>query len=650
MCGISGFWGDTDVEEALRLRITSMADRLSHRGPDGSGYWISPTDGFALGHRRLAVVDLSPAGRQPMVSTCGRWVLVFNGEIYNHADLRRELDRCGRPIHWRGHSDTEVLLEAIVKWGCIRSLPKLRGMFAFAVWDREAKRLFLARDRLGEKPLYYGWQQKSFMFASEPSAFHAHPHFEGRISSVAVSLFLRHCYVPTPYSIYEDIYKLPPGSFLEIDFAEQRVMPRSYWSLVDAVVYGDASPIADESDALQALEPVLSEIVRAELEADVPVGILLSGGVDSLAVTTLAQEMCPTKINTFTVGVDDRDYDESASAREVANHLGTRHTELRIRACDALKAVEEMASIYSEPFADSSQLPTFLIMRKVREYCTVALSGDGGDELFGGYQRYHAVPLVWNIIGRIPKPLRPHLGKILAGLAAQDRIGMLRALGKLARQPQLQRKLQKLGRRVCHAESFDGLCIDFQTEWTDEENPAGSVPNAEYLLANPRAWIRTGDPVRDMMALDTRAYLPDDILVKVDRASMASSLETRAPFLDHKLIELAWRIPRTLHFKDGRGKYLLRKLLSKRLPSVLLDRPKMGFGIPIDQWLRGPLKSWATDLLANESINATGLMDPANVSSAWQAHQRDGVNYGNQLWAVLMLQSWLRYTGRSGSV
>lgn len=647
MCGITGFWGNSGDGEELRRRVLAMSDRISHRGPDGFGYWVSARDGLGLGHRRLAVIDLSEAGQQPMVSSCGEWIISFNGEIYNHLELRAQLHKSGRQIAWRGHSDTEVLLEAVVLWGLTRALEKCRGMFALALWNVKERTLHLARDRLGEKPLYYGWQRGSFIFASDLSAFHGHPDFENQISDEAVGLYLRHCYVPGPYSIYTGIQKLPPGTTLTLGASGERITPKPYWQLADAVSEGAKSPLVDESVAVLALEAMLSDVVTSELEADVPVGVLLSGGIDSLAVTSFAQANSRKRVSTFSVGVDDPDYDESMFARQVAEQLGTRHTELRMRASDAMQAVEEMAKVYSEPFADASQVPTFMIMQKVSEHCTVALSGDGGDENFGGYQRYQAVPLVWDIIRRIPPPVRPWVGRLVQHTAASERIGLIHLLGRLFSQPQMQRKLEKLGQRIHRTRSIEQLFIDFQTEWTEALHPSGTVCKLDYFLANPERWVRTGDQVLDMMAVDTQAYLPDDILVKVDRASMAHSLELRVPFLDHRLVELAWRIPRALRFKDGRGKYILRRLLAKTLPGHLIDRPKMGFGIPIDKWLRGPLRRWGEDLLSYDSLRAGGLMDPSTVRETWNSHVRHGVNHGNRLWAVLMLQSWLRLDRRS---
>ena len=559
MCGLTGSWAWKSHGEDIAAVAQAMAARIHYRGPDDSGVWCEPESGFALAHRRLSILDLSPAGHQPMHSSSGRWVLAYNGEVYNHLALRQQLESEGAAPEWRGHSDTETLLACIEAWGMERTLQASVGMFAIALWDRSERALTLARDCIGEKPLYYGWQGDTFLFGSELKALRAHPAFNAAIDRGALALLLRHNYVPAPYSIYQGIHKLPPGTFLRLAVGQREVEPVAYWSLAEVAERGTANPFeGSEADALDALERHLGNAVRGQMVADVPLGALLSGGIDSTVITALMQANSSRPVRTFTIGFDERQYDEATHARAVATHLGTDHTELRLSGDDALAQVPQLPAMYDEPFADSSQLPTHLVMKLARQHVTVALSGDAGDELFGGYNRYFLGPKTWERIRWMPPALRRVLG---AGLTALPATTVNKLLGPLAGRASIALpgdKAHKLGARLTGVRSLDDLYVSLVSEWPD---PAGMVVNGYMppnLLDDRARWPQLDDPVARMMALDGLTYLPDDILVKVDRASMAVSLETRAPFLDRDVMEFAWSLPMSMKLRDGRGKWLLR--------------------------------------------------------------------------------------------
>ena len=619
-----------------------MADTVRHRGPDDSGVWADEGAGIALGHRRLSILDLSPAGHQPMASTGGRYVIAFNGEIYNHLELRRLLEVSSSQRHWRGHSDTETLLTAFECWGVEETLRRVAGMFAIALWDRSLRVLTLARDRMGEKPLYYGWQGDAFLFGSELKALKAHPAFRGDIDRGALALLLRHNYVPAPWSIFKDIQKLPAGTFLQVSLERRDAHPVAYWSLAEMAERGASSPFSgSDAEALDALELHLGAAVRGQMVADVPLGALLSGGIDSTAIAALMQAHSAQAVRTFTVGFDERQYDAATHARAVAKHLGTDHTELRLSGEDALALVPQMAAMYDEPFADSSQLPTHLVMKLARRHVTVALSGDGGDELFGGYNRYFLAPKVWRSIGWMPLPVRRALG---AGLTAFSVESINRFAGAWSRRVGVDLpgdKAHKLGRRLRDVHGMDDLYASLVSEWSQPEAMVVDGHMPANLLDERDRWPRLADPVSRMMALDGLTYLPDDILVKVDRAAMAVSLETRAPFLDRSVVEFAWSLPMRMKIRDGKGKWLLRQLLDRHVPRALMERPKMGFGIPLDAWLRGPLRDWAESLLAEDRLRREGYLSPAPVRAAWKAHLAGQASYGYRLWSVLMFQAWL---------
>ena len=642
MCGITGFWSAGQRVDEAEARASSMADRLRHRGPDDAGAWVDPEAGVALAHRRLSIQDLSAAGHQPMASAGGRWMLVYNGEVYNHLALRRQLEGEGAAPPWRGHSDTETLLACIEAWGVERTLQASVGMFALALWDRSERALTLARDRIGEKPLYYGWQGDTFLFGSELKALQAHPAFNATVNRGALALLLRHNYIPAPYSIWQGIHKLLPGTWLRLAAGQREVQPQAYWSLAEVAERGMTQPFTGtETQAIDGLEQRLGDAVRGQMMADVPLGALLSGGIDSSLIAALMQASSARPVRTFTIGFDEKQYDEATHARAVAAHLGTDHTEMHLSATDALGLIPQLPSMYDEPFADSSQLPTHLVMKLARQHVTVALSGDAGDEMFGGYNRYFLGPKTWERIRWMPPVLRRALGSAMTAMPA-DAIN--RFAGPLAARAGIALpgdKAHKLGARMRNLRSVDDMYVSLVSEWPD---PAGMVVGGSMppnLMDERGRWPRLADPVARMMALDGLTYLPDDILVKVDRASMAASLETRAPFLDRDVIEYAWSLPMEMKLRDGKGKWILRQLLDRHVPRQLIERPKMGFGIPLDQWLRGPLRDWAEALLDEGRLRREGFLNPAPVRAAWSRHLRGEASFGYRLWSVLMFQAWL---------
>ncbi|XCN72169.1 MAG: asparagine synthase (glutamine-hydrolyzing) [Candidatus Electrothrix aestuarii] len=648
MCGITGFLTSIpDTSLNMERIATRMTSTLQHRGPDNAGTWVDESTGIALAHRRLSILDLSEAGHQPMHSHCGRYAIVFNGEIYNHLELRKKLEcfsiASSPAVHeWHGHSDTETLLAGITQWGVEKTLYSAIGMFAFALWDRRERLLTLARDRMGEKPIYYGWQDNTFLFGSELKALKAHPKFQARIDRGALALFLRYNYVPTPYSIYKGICKLPSGTFLEIKAGKQKDKPTPYWSLIEVAEKGIAEPFSgSDEDAIDVLERHLRTAVRRQILSDVPLGALLSGGFDSTAITALMQADHSNAVRTFTIGFNENEYSEVRYAQAVARHLGTDHTAVHLTAGDALALIPQLPAMYDEPFADSSQLPTHLVMSLARRHVTVALSGDGGDELFAGYNRYFLVPKTWSYLSRMPMILRFFLGK---GLTALPIEGINFLIGPLAKQAGIAfpgDKVNKLGLRMQQVNSIDDLYVSLVSEWAHPSEMTGCKAMPSNLHDERNHWPRLDDPVARMMVLDGLTYLPDDILVKVDRAAMAVSLETRSPFLDPDLIEFAWSLPMNMKIRDGKGKWLLRQLVYKYVPPDLVERPKMGFGIPLDSWLRGPLREWADDLLAEERLQREGYLNPVDIRTAWQKHSTGQASYGYRLWSVLMFQAWL---------
>lgn len=643
MCGIAGYWQATAAANQLAPLAQAMADRIAHRGPDDQGVWVDPEAGLALAHRRLSILDLSPAGHQPMPSPSGRWVVVYNGEVYNHVALRRQLESEGVCPAWRGHSDTETLLACVEAWGVERTLERSVGMFALALWDRHLRELWLARDRIGEKPLYYGWQGDSFLFGSELKALRAHPAFNASVDRGALSLFLRHNYVPEPHSIYQGIRKLPSGTWLRLSVGQREAQPVAYWSLAEVAERGSAHPfVGSEVEAVDELERLLGASVRGQMLADVPLGALLSGGIDSSLVTALMQANCSRPVRTFTIGFHEKAYDEAGFASAIATHLGTEHTQLYLSGRDAMEQIPALPQMYDEPFADSSQLPTHLVMKLARRSVTVALSGDAGDEFFGGYNRYFLGPKVWRRIAWMPAAARRALGAAMTTLSAETLNQLLAIPGRIAGVSLPGDKAHKLGARLRGLRDMDDMYVSLVTEWPAAEQlvRGGTIP--PNLLDQRDQWPQLADPVSRMMALDAMTYLPGDILTKVDRSSMAVSLETRAPFLDRDLVEFAWTLPMHMKLRDGKGKWILRQLLERHVPRALIERPKQGFGIPLDQWLRGPLREWAEALLAEDRLREEGYFDTVSIRAVWTRHVRGEASYGYRLWSVLMFQAWLQ--------
>lgn len=640
MCGISGVLAPPDRtrEQELVGLATAMADTMVHRGPDGHGTWCDPGAGVALSHRRLAVIGLGEQGHQPICSRSGRWAMTYNGEVYNAPSIAAQLAAEGRRM--RGTSDTEVLVEAIDAWGIDRALESIDGMFAFGAWDRERRRLVLARDRMGEKPLVYGMVGGRFAFASELRGIQALPGAPTEVDPAAVAMFLRFKYVPAPWTIFAGIAKLPAGHLLEVGPGAGDVgEPRPYWSLTSVLLEAAASPFTDEQEALDELDARLAEAVAERMRSDVPIGAFLSGGIDSTIVASHAAEQHPRALQTFTIASDDPDHDESGAAREVAARLGADHHELLVSGAEAMAEVRGLPAIYDEPFADSSQLPTLLVSRMARREVTVVLSGDGGDEIFGGYNRHVWLPDLWRRIEPVPAPLRRAAASVLGrpDPSSWDRLSKVLPTNRRPRLVGLKvEKLASVVGRSSGADAYGRLV----SHWDEPTDVVRTATEPRTLTHDPEAWPALGSLTEQMMAVDALTYLPDDVLVKVDRASMAVSLEARVPLLDPDLIACAGRLPLSMKVRDGKGKWALRQLLARRHPASLIDRPKAGFGVPIAAWLRGPLRGWAQDLLDPALLRTSGL-DPVPVRKAWDDHQAGRRDASYELWDVLMLQGWL---------
>lgn len=638
MCGITGFWGGDAPDAAI---VERMARTIAARGPDDAGVWCDDPAGLALGHRRLSILDLSPAGHQPMVSPCGRFVLAFNGEIYNHRDLRSELERAGGAFDWRGHSDTETLLAGLRHWGVQGALERLNGMFAFALWDAAEKTLFLARDRMGEKPLYYGRNGGTFLFGSELKALAAHPDWQGEVNRDALALYMRHNYVPSPWSIYRGIAKLPPAHFVAIRDGGRAIgEPVCYWNLGQVAAQGVAADADDPDVLIQELDSLLRDSVGRRMEADVPLGAFLSGGYDSTIVAALMQAQSQRPVKTFSIGFHEAGYNEAQHAKAVAGHLGTDHTELYVTSKQAMAVIPKLPTIYDEPFSDSSQIPTYLVSQLARQHVTVSLSGDGGDELFCGYNRYLLGYRVWQKLRVLPLVVRRLLAAVLKRAPGHRLDALQRRLPKRFQVPNLADRLPKLAEVLAHQ---DGQSF-YRALVSHAKNPNGLVLGAtepETILSRPDRLPALPGLREQMMYLDMMTYLPDDILTKVDRASMAVSLEARVPLLDHRLVEFAWRVPTSLKYRNGGGKWLLRQVLYRYVPRELMDRPKMGFGVPIEHWLRGPLRDWAEELLAEKRLREEGYFDPAPIRRMLQEHVAGKRRWHYHLWDVLMFQAWL---------
>lgn len=649
MCGLAGFFNKNQnfkVIPAAKL----MCSALLHRGPDGHGVWVDEAAGLALAHRRLAIVDLSATGSQPMHSSCGRYVIAFNGEIYNHAQLRTLLAQDPR-FFWKpqGHSDTEVLLASLAFWGVEKTLAAAVGMFAFALWDRKECVLTLARDRMGEKPLYYGWQGDEFLFASELKSIKAYPGFHGEVDRNALSLLLRHNCIPAPYSIYKGIGKLQSGHYLSLALSDFDVAkgatPKAYWRLNDVVSQGLREPFSGSAvEATDLLESQLLTSVRDQMVADVPLGAFLSGGVDSSTITALMQAQSSVPVCTFTIGFNEDAFDEATHANAVAKHLKTDHTELFVKPNDALALIPRLASMYCEPFSDSSQIPTFLVSQMASQHVKVVLSGDGGDELFGGYNRYLTAKNVWSKMQSLPPVARQTMAVALRSFspAGWDRLfnickPILPSRFRLSTPGEKAHKLAD----VMTLSSGHEFYLQLNSHWTDPASVVIGGVEPQTLFTDESRWPQTDSFEHWMMAMDAQTYLPDDIMVKLDRATMAASIEGRVPLLDHRVVELAWRMPLDLKIRDGQGKWLLREVLHRHVPRNLIERPKQGFGVPLGEWLRGPLREWAESLLDEMRLAQEGYFRPGPIRKMWSEHLKGRGNWQSHLWTILMFQAWL---------
>jgi len=640
MCGLIGFLGGVARIGGDESLLRRMSDTLFNRGPDDGGVWCDSEQRIGLGHRRLAILDLSLAGHQPMESASGRYVIAFNGEIYNYSDLRQELGE----LVWRGHSDTETLLAGIEVWGLEATLKKSIGMFAIALWDRQTGTLTLARDRMGEKPLYYGWQgsgnNRVFLFGSELKALKVHPAFVAEINRGALCLLLRHNYIPAPYSIYQGIAKLEPGCLLTVSLAYPEPKIWKYWDAV-AVAHAGVQPYSGTPDeAVDSLELLAKDAVRQQMMADVQLGAFLSGGIDSSTIVALMQVQSSRPVKTFTIGFNTVGYNEAVHSKAVAKHLGTEHTELYVSPQQAMEVIPRLPSLYCEPFADSSQIPTFLVSQLAKQHVTVSLSGDAGDELFCGYNRYQLTNRLWSKLSVMPIPLRALVAKGITSIAPDKWDNLARFIPGTARYASLGDKLHK-GAGVLASHTVDELYLGIVSHL---RNPSGWIIGG-YEPATNLTGLRPDlarlTAVERMMVLDTISYLPDDILAKVDRAAMGVSLENRVPFLDHRIVEFAWSLPLSYKLCEGQTKWPLRQVLYRHVPRELIDRPKMGFGVPLHDWLRGPLREWAESLLEEDRLRSEGYFHPAPIRQIWAEHLCGKRNWMAQLWNVLMFQAWL---------
>ena len=662
MCGITGIFGS---KYKIRKEILNkMVFSLSHRGPDNNAIWIDENNLIGLGHTRLSIIDLTQAGNQPMHSRNRRYVIIYNGEIYNHLEIKSKIEQKHRTqdnYYWNGNSDTEILLESISSFGILETLKSLRGMFAFALWDCFKKELYLARDRMGEKPLYYGWIGNSFVFGSELKSIRQHPEFENEICRDSLSLYVRYNYIPNPYSIYKNLYKLQPGYFLKIDISSSNNPPifenkypqtkdqfilSCYWDIKSAILTSKKNLITDKSEAKILVENILREVIKMQSVADVPLGAFLSGGIDSSLIVALMQSESTSKINSFTIGFNEDEFNEANFSKKIANHLGTNHTEMYVESKDALDLIPELANIYDEPFADSSQIPTYLISKLSRKKVKVSLSGDGGDEIFGGYYRYIRGPLFWKLISPIPMNFRKKIAQTLRKISVEKYNSIENFLNLVLpskyKQSFFGPRIHRLSNRLQYTNNKIDLYRSLVSEW---DNPNSIVLNSNepfHTLSSNLDLSFLQNFAEEMMYLDSITYLPDDILTKVDRASMAVSLESRAPFLDHKVVELSWQLDNKLKINNGISKVILRELLYKYVPASLVERPKQGFGIPLDKWLRGPLRDWAESLLDINSLKNEGYFNYTFIRNRWDEHLKGNFNWGHSLWSILMFQSWLK--------
>jgi asparagine synthase (glutamine-hydrolysing) len=644
MCGITGFIQYRGgAPDDLSRRCQAMADTIVHRGPDAGGVWVDPSYPLALGHRRLSIIDLSAAGAQPMVSASGRFILSFNGEVYNFPRLRQEPELSGYPF--RGHSDTEVIIAAVEHLGVEKAVSKLEGMFALAVWDRQERCLWLARDRVGKKPLYYGWCGNSFLFGSELKALRTHPDFDSELDRDALGQYMQYGWVSQPHSIYRQVRKLPPGSLLKIprDCQAWEPQPVQFWSAARVAEQGEKNRFTGSyEDAINQLDLVLKDAVSDRMVADVELGALLSGGIDSSMIVAMMQQMSERPVKTFSIGFWEEQYNEAEYAAAVAKHLKTEHHEIYVTPDQALDVVEHLPQIYDEPFADSSQIPTYLVCKLAREQLKVVLTGDGGDEQMAGYRRYKNCLAHWQDVQRIPRAARSVVRPLTNALGTGSWNYAQSYANKGEMVPRWTRKLGKISQRSCNWEANSPqqiLANKFNKCLAVDQFVPGAVDPATPLT-QPSYWADVQDPLLAMLHYDYTGYLPDDILVKVDRASMAVSLEARAPLLDHRVLELAWSLPREYLFDGKTGKLVLRDLLMRYVPRELIDRPKRGFSVPVKEWMVGPLRDWVEDLISEQTLKEQGIFDPTSIRDAWHQHLYGWANHSELMWSVLMFQAW----------
>ena len=642
MCGLAGFLKKTALLNDPTNTLRNMGLAIVNRGPDSRGEWFCAEHGIGLSHRRLAIVDMTASGHQPMVSSSGRYVMAFNGEIYNHLELRKVLEEANPSLTWNGTSDTETMLASFEHYGLSAALDTLVGMFAAAVWDTQAQALYLCRDRLGEKPLYYGWQDDTFLFGSELKALKAHPAFKADIYRPGISLLLRYGYIPAPYSIYENIFKLEAGEYACVSSRQPEVQVTKYWDVVDVIKSSVNDPFkGDAPEATAHLETLLETTISQQMLADVPLGSFLSGGIDSSLIVSLMQKQSSRPVKTFSIGFDDKSYDEAGYAKAVAAHLKTEHHELYVSSADALDVIPKLPHIYDEPFSDSSQIPTYLVSALAREQVTVSLSGDGGDELFCGYNRYKMTAKFWSALKKVPRPIRSLSSAMLTSISPATLDLLASKVPKLSGYGSVGDKIHKAA-RVMSSRSAQDIYVGLVSKHPNPQTLVINGVEPDTCLIGNTPDFTALDDIQQMMALDTLSYLPEGVLTKLDRASMAVSLEGRAPFLDHRVFEFAWQLPLSMKMQGNDSKWILRQILYKYVPQALIDRPKMGFGVPLRDWLCGPLREWAETLLDEQRLVQEGYFNVPAVRALWAQHAGGRYDRSGILWAILMFQAWLQ--------